>query len=317
MVTKEPHDILAWAPADAAQAADLAHFRGVPWLADIIGRAGVRPYTPDLLAGLTTSTRVGRDPLVGGIMAREGGISRHVCLLAEPGVLPAVGERPPRSRSRGAGVVGKNARGSKERVGRQGKGSGRERRSGYNGSATSSSEGPSGDESSTVPTKNSAEADADSPKCKSENDEDSSREDGDREKNKKKEDDNAFPVHLDILTLGPALQGIPRTTHGGVLALLFDAVCGRVGYLHRDPALQAYTAHTNTRFLRPLIAPSSAGEPGSDKEGQVTVLVRSQICARETREGRLVVRATVEGEGGTVYAVAESMLVERMWKVRL
>ncbi|KAI0595457.1 hypothetical protein F4775DRAFT_595243 [Biscogniauxia sp. FL1348] len=45
----------------------------------------------------------------------------------------------------------------------------------------------------------------------------------------------SFPHHFDLYTLGPALAGapLPPALHGGVLCLLVDAACGRVGFMHR------------------------------------------------------------------------------------
>ncbi|KAI0179562.1 hypothetical protein GGR52DRAFT_570441 [Hypoxylon sp. FL1284] len=229
MPVKESHAILSWTPADEQAVAHLEQYRLVPWLADVINLDGVRPYTADLLAGVTTATKPGLDPVLGGILARDGGVSRHICLMAAPGVLPPVGRK-----MRGRGAAKLNI-----------------------------------------------------------------------------EDD----FHLDILTLGLALQGIPHTLHGGVLTMLVDAICGRVGLMHRDPRGQTYSGYTNVRFLRPIMA-SSVPTNGSQAE-EVTVLVRTQISAEKTRGGRMVVRASIEGEGGVVYAVGESLVVEKVWKARL
>ncbi|KAI1085036.1 hypothetical protein F5B20DRAFT_125202 [Whalleya microplaca] len=133
------------------------------------------------------------------------------------------------------------------------------------------------------------------------------------EEEKEAKSPNPFPTHLDILTLGPSLHGIPHTLHGGVLTLVLDAVCGRAGFMHRDPARQVYTAYTNVAFARPVIA----GAADHDDEDAVTVLVRTRVCEAETRDGRMVIRASVEGEDGLVYARAESAVVEKAWKGRL
>ncbi|KAI1495925.1 hypothetical protein F5X99DRAFT_94948 [Biscogniauxia marginata] len=139
---------------------------------------------------------------------------------------------------------------------------------------------------------------------------------------------NPFSQHLDLYTLGPALHGVPRTLHGGVLCMLLDASCGRAGFMHRgrdgdgdgdDPGeMGAYTSYTNTRFLRPGVMDGDGGT--------LTVLVRTQVSARlslmlgdgKRRGGKgrekMTVLGSVEGEGGKVFAVAESEIVEKAWK---
>ncbi|KAI1402524.1 hypothetical protein F4819DRAFT_276099 [Hypoxylon fuscum] len=68
---------------------------------------------------------------------------------------------------------------------------------------------------------------------------------------------NTLPIHLGVLTPGPALQGIPRMA-AGVPAVLINSACGCVGYLHRDPQGQACSPYMNTRFPSPLVAPSTS-----------------------------------------------------------
>ncbi|GAW17949.1 hypothetical protein ANO14919_074180 [Xylariales sp. No.14919] len=118
-----------------------------------------------------------------------------------------------------------------------------------------------------------------------------------------------YPVHIDIFTLGQDLPGFPRTIHGGVIALLADGLCARVAHMHRDPANQIYTAYTNTRFIKPMIT--------SDDDGTITILVKAQISQLKSAEGKIVVMASFEGPGGIVYATAESMIIENVWKGRL
>ncbi|GAP91956.1 putative thioesterase superfamily protein [Rosellinia necatrix] len=119
---------------------------------------------------------------------------------------------------------------------------------------------------------------------------------------------NEYPIHLDVFTLGQGLQGFPQTIYGGVLALLADGICGRVAFMHRDPTNQIYTAYTNTRFIKPMIA---------DQDGTITILVKTHVSQLRSTKGKIIVTASFEGAGGLVYATAESMVVEKIWKGRL
>ncbi|KAI4862982.1 hypothetical protein F4820DRAFT_428603 [Hypoxylon rubiginosum] len=297
MPTKEAHAVLSWTPADDIAAAHLDHFRSVPWLADIISLDGVRPYTADLLAGVTTATQPGCDPVLDGILARDGGVSRHICLLAGFGILPPVGRQ---LRERGAVDPsvkrGNENNGEKHYLKRK--------------QIENVKRGKKNELASKCTDRGERCSGSNARKAKLEGD---GRVD---ESPFRRDEDDDFPIHLDILTLGPALQGIPHTTHGGVLTMLIDATCGRVGFMHRDPRGQTYSAYTNVRFLRPIIAPSTPAS-GDQEEEEVTVLVRTQISAKETRGGKMIIRASVEGDGGVVYAVGESMVVEKVWKGKL
>ncbi|KAI0012537.1 hypothetical protein F4779DRAFT_614507 [Xylariaceae sp. FL0662B] len=267
MVTTTPQSIRAWKPESAA---DLAHFRSVPWLADVIDRPGVRAYQMESPVRPNPGDppgRAGVDPVLDGTLAGVDAVRRHVTLLA------GTPEAAPRVASAGAAVKrgdlwcsGLSLRGSSAGAGA---GTDDDNRTGDN----SNKRGGPGEKAQRQ-----------------------------QEKGEEKGEENAFPTHLDVVTLGAALSGVPRTLHGGVMTLLLDAVCGRVGYMHRDPRGQVYTAYTNVTFARPLIY-------GPDADAAVTVLVRARVC--ETRGPRMVVRASVEGEGGRVYAVAESAVVEK------
>ncbi|XXH04266.1 hypothetical protein Hte_010680 [Hypoxylon texense] len=291
MPTKEPHAILSWTPADDIAASHLAHFRSVPWLADIISLDGVRPYTADLLAGVTRATQPGRDPVLDGILARDGGVLRHIYLVARPGILAPVSRQ-----LRGRGAITLSPKGGNNESGEKHHPKQKLKKNDSVSEYTDQEECYSG---------------SDAPKGKLEGK-------GEAQVGEcpfRRDEDDAFPIHLDILTLGPALQGIPHTTHGGVLTMLIDAICGRVGFMHRDPRGQIYSAYTNVQFLRPIIAPSTPA--GGNQAEEVTVLVRTQISAKKTRGGKMIIRASVEGERGVVYAVGESMVVEKVWKGKL
>ncbi|KAF2972301.1 hypothetical protein GQX73_g1320 [Xylaria multiplex] len=117
-----------------------------------------------------------------------------------------------------------------------------------------------------------------------------------------------YPIHIDIFTLGQALYGFPRTIHGGILCLLADGICGKTAFLHRNPVNQMYTAYTNTRFIKPMII---------GQDGTITIMMKTQISRVRTTEGKIVVITRFEGPGGLVYATAESMVMEKIWKGRL
>ncbi|KAI0533360.1 hypothetical protein GGR58DRAFT_521612 [Xylaria digitata] len=117
-----------------------------------------------------------------------------------------------------------------------------------------------------------------------------------------------YPIHIDILTLGQGLYGFPRTIHGGILCLLADGICGKAAFMHRNPANQMYTAYTNTRFIKPMVI---------GQDGTITIMMKTQISRLRTTEGKIVVITRFEGPGGLVYATAESMVMEKIWKERL
>ncbi|KAI1119838.1 hypothetical protein F5Y10DRAFT_290866 [Nemania abortiva] len=117
-----------------------------------------------------------------------------------------------------------------------------------------------------------------------------------------------YPVHIDVFTLDEGLTGFSKTIYGGVIALLADGVCGKVAFMHRDPTNQLYTVYTNTRFVKPMIV---------DQDGTITIVVKTQICSLQTSEGKILAIASFEGPGGIVYATAESMCREGIWKGRL
>ncbi|KAI1336114.1 hypothetical protein F5Y15DRAFT_219331 [Xylariaceae sp. FL0016] len=306
MPQPNPHSILSLTPEVAA---DWSYFSSVPWIAERLGlsyqrtssslssplggggggggESPVTPYTVDL--PVNAPGRPG-DTVLGGWMAGERALGRHVSLL--------VSVPPPGS-------------GSEDRLG-----------------LTEGLEGPGLEKGSEkgidTETGTSAEVMEGSPSPPGAG----LRKDGGPEVDGG-EDRSPYPAHIDLFTLGPALNGIPSTLHGGVLTLLVDACCGRVGYMHRDAGGQAYTKYTNTRFLRPAMA---------DGEGVVTVMVRTRVCAVRgwKGQGEMVIRCVVEGvrsrKGGgglksggdgdaewerVVYAVGESCVVERMWRGRM
>jgi acyl-coenzyme A thioesterase PaaI-like protein len=116
-----------------------------------------------------------------------------------------------------------------------------------------------------------------------------------------------YPIHIHLFHLGRALQGVPPTIHGGVLALLADSVLSMTALLHRDPQQQGYSAYANIRFAKPVFASS---------DGTATILVKSQISHR-SHGGKIVVLASFEGPNGVIYATAESLLVVKKWKGKL
>ncbi|KAF2965608.1 hypothetical protein GQX73_g7968 [Xylaria multiplex] len=117
-----------------------------------------------------------------------------------------------------------------------------------------------------------------------------------------------YPIHLDFLTLGPALHGPPRTVHGGVLSLLADGICAKTAWMHKDPLKQIYTARIQIQFLKPAIL---------DDGDTISILAKSRIVQHLTGLGKIVVIAQFEGSQGDVYATAESLLLERSWRATL
>lgn len=120
--------------------------------------------------------------------------------------------------------------------------------------------------------------------------------------------ENPYPIHLDFYTIGPAVQGVPNTVHGGATTALFDAMCGKAAFLHRDPTGQLYTAYTNTRFRKPIVMHGTTS---------VIVLLKSQISHRLSKGKKIVVLGTIESPEGKVYATCESMCIETHWKNNL
>ncbi|ORY62342.1 uncharacterized protein BCR38DRAFT_238140 [Pseudomassariella vexata] len=120
--------------------------------------------------------------------------------------------------------------------------------------------------------------------------------------------ENPFPIHVDLYTLGPDLIGVPHTIHGGLVTALIDGNTGRVGHLHRDLKKQGYSAYTNVRFLKPMV---------TDDTDHLDIMIKCQISSRLSEGRKAVVLASVEGPGGVVYATGEAMIVETLWKERI
>ncbi|XDG05543.1 hypothetical protein ABKA04_005158 [Annulohypoxylon sp. FPYF3050] len=114
-----------------------------------------------------------------------------------------------------------------------------------------------------------------------------------------------FPIHIDIFALGTDLHAYPRTIYGGILTLLADGVCGKAAYMHRDLEMPGYTAYTNVKFAKPV---------RTDKDGCATILVRSQVNQHRSSGAKIVINAQFEGPDGVIYAIAESMTIEKTVK---
>ncbi|KAK8859222.1 Verlamelin biosynthesis protein B [Apiospora arundinis] len=156
---------------------------------------------------------------------------------------------------------------------------------------------------------------------------------------------NPFPQHVNFYTIGSDLTGIPQTVHGGVIAMLIDSAFAQLGFVHSDPHGQFYSGFTNVRFLRPLIVPDTstiqpplasetARSVGNQRDsghanlsplmsdtlvGVANVIVRAQINSIATKEGdmKMHVLAHVETGCGTVCAIGEGLVVEKVWKSTL
>ncbi|KAI1769362.1 HotDog domain-containing protein [Hypoxylon sp. FL1150] len=111
----------------------------------------------------------------------------------------------------------------------------------------------------------------------------------------------AYPVHLELYTLSSSLCGVPRRVHGGVICLLFDGATAMAAIAHQDPDDSRATAYTNVRFLKPVMI----GE-----DGTATVLIKCQISRRRPAGRKIIVLASMEGPDGSLYATAESLIIE-------
>ncbi|KAH8660254.1 hypothetical protein BX600DRAFT_467469 [Xylariales sp. PMI_506] len=78
--------VLAWTTETPE---DDEHFRSIPWTNKLLSTPGVRVFRPDFPGRPAR----GPDPMIHGILCREGGISHYACLIAEPGVLPPLQTR--------------------------------------------------------------------------------------------------------------------------------------------------------------------------------------------------------------------------------
>lgn len=77
--------------------------------------------------------------------------------------------------------------------------------------------------------------------------------------------------------------------------------------VHQSPDKGVYTVYTNVRFLKPVII---------GQDGTITVLLRCQISCRRTVGRKIIILASIEGHDGSLYATAESMLIERAARKR-
>ena len=115
-----------------------------------------------------------------------------------------------------------------------------------------------------------------------------------------------------LLSLGDGLNGQPGLAHGGMIATLLDEAMAILIAVNQDPERsrlaadigldggpgtkgKVVTAGLNVRFLKPLDTP-------------ITVLVRTRLNGVEGR--KLKIGGSVEGEGGAVFATAESVWVQ-------
>lgn len=80
MVGKSVHSILSW---DHESKSDLEYFRNIPWCSEVFSSPGIRPYR----GSFPLRNDRGMDPVIHGFMFRDGGVMRHLSLLAESGVM--------------------------------------------------------------------------------------------------------------------------------------------------------------------------------------------------------------------------------------
>lgn len=81
MVGKSVHSILSWEPESES---DLEYFRNIPWCSQVFSSPGIRPYR----GSFPLRNDRGMDPVIHGFMFRDGGVMRHLTLLAESGTMP-------------------------------------------------------------------------------------------------------------------------------------------------------------------------------------------------------------------------------------
>ena len=101
-----------------------------------------------------------------------------------------------------------------------------------------------------------------------------------------------------LITLGPDVAGHKGICHGGVVMTLLDEVAGELGAVNmKNGALERkmmVTAYLNTKFLRPLMVPS-------------TVFGRSWAVKKEGR--KYLVEVVIEDEEGVALASAEALFM--------
>lgn len=92
------------------------------------------------------------------------------------------------------------------------------------------------------------------------------------------------------VTLGPAFEGAPGRSHGGIVAAIFDDVLGCVLRIISTPA---YTGELTVRYL----APTPIGEE---------LTFRARLVERDGRKLDIEGEASVDGEDGQPVVVATS-----------
>lgn len=102
-----------------------------------------------------------------------------------------------------------------------------------------------------------------------------------------------------LITLGEDVAGHKGVCHGGVVMSLLDEVAGELGGVNQmmgtvPPHQMLVTAYLNTKFIRPLMVPS-------------TVYGRSWMTKVEGR--KYYVEVVIEDENGVAVASAEAMFM--------
>lgn len=101
-----------------------------------------------------------------------------------------------------------------------------------------------------------------------------------------------------FITLGPNVAGHEGICHGGLVMTLLDEVSGEIGSVNLlrgvIPPTMLVTAYLNTKFLRPVPAPS-------------TVFSRTWLTKAEGR--KYFVEVVIEDENGVALASADALFV--------
>jgi len=93
------------------------------------------------------------------------------------------------------------------------------------------------------------------------------------------------------VTLGPAFEGAPGRSHGGIVAAIFDDVLGYLGTLLHQPG---FTGELTVRYL----AATPIGQP---------LVFRGRVLRAEGRKLWTTAEATADGE---VVATAEALFIK-------
>ena len=101
---------------------------------------------------------------------------------------------------------------------------------------------------------------------------------------------------LNLVSLGPGLNGHPRLAHGGIISVILDEITGSLAYLHLEKGSSAFTAYLNVTYKKPLPTPG-------------IVLCRGWLEKRSMGR-KLYLRATVEDGMGAVYAEGECLYIQ-------